>query len=118
MYFDVWFITKYHRKVLVGEVDACEKNAFAEIAERKGFDILEHETDEDHVHMLLRVKKGDRLSAMMRVIKSVSAKKVMASIPHLRVGKGNFWAPRYKWRKVPARQLDVVREYIRNQKKY
>lgn len=111
---------------MVGEVDACVKNAFAEIARKKEYDILEFETNEDHVHMLLKVKEGDTLSAMMRVIKSVSAKKVLARIPHLpsklpedrRVGNGNFWAPRYKWRKVPAKQLDVVRDYIRNQKKY
>jgi putative transposase len=113
MYFHVWFVTKYRRKVLVGEVDSCVKKAFAEIAEKKGYSFLEVETDGDHVHMLVCVKRGDNLSSMMRVIKSVSAKK---ALEFLSKSGTSFWAPRYKWRKVPAKQLDVVRTYIRNQK--
>jgi putative transposase len=114
MYFHVWFVTKYRKKTLVGEGDRCVKNAFSEIAARKGYDILEVETDGDHVHMLVKVKKGDTLAGMMRVLKSVSAKKVLELL-----GKSGtaFWAPRYNCRKVPANQLDVVRKYIRNQGK-
>ena len=45
--------------------------------------MLEMETNKDHVHMLLEADSRKDLSAIVRTIKAVSAKKILEGTPHL-----------------------------------
>ena len=56
MYYHVWFITKYRKAVLRGDIEEKIKNAFLEVACNKKYHILEMETNNDHVHMLLEAE--------------------------------------------------------------
>ncbi|MGB2705827.1 MAG: IS200/IS605 family transposase [Candidatus Omnitrophota bacterium] len=132
-YFHVWFLTKYSKAVLEGDVERKVKDYFLEVADNKNYNILEMETNKDHVHMLLEAKDREELAGMVRVLKSVSAKKILLDTPHLRVGnarcsegyhrrkpvevRGNFWARCYGCREVSKNEIETVKTYIRDQKK-
>jgi putative transposase len=121
MYFHVWFATKYREATLEGEIDRKAKDCFSEVACRKNYNILEMQTNMDHVHMLVEAEHKRELASMIRAIKCVSAKKILEDTPHLRVGHGghgrHFWARRYGWKEVPNADIDNMRSYIRNQKR-
>ena len=53
---------------------------------------------------------------VVRTIKAVTAEKIREETPHVSVGNA-FWARRYGYKEVKAGGLNIVREYIRGQKK-
>lgn len=127
MYFHVWFVTKYRKATLEGEIERKAKDCFLEVARNKNYSILEMETNKDHVHMLLEAADKEELSAMVRTLKAVSAREILRT-PHFRVRNGyyrrkpvepkqHFWARRYGYKEVDISKVEGIRDYIRNQKK-
>lgn len=120
MYYHVWFVTKYRKPILKGKIEEDIKRYFEEIVVRKKYNLLELETSIDHVHMLVEAKDRNDLSAAIRTLKAVSARKIFET-PHLRVGNGanlkrNFWSRRYGYREIDFGELQSIKQYIRNQK--
>ncbi len=118
MYYHVWFVTKYRRATLAGKIERQAKDAFVEVARNKKYNILEMETNKDHVHMLVEVSDKQELSAMVRTLKAVSAKKILEETPRLRVGYwsiggGHFRARRYGYKEVLSADVEYIRDYIR-----
>lgn len=117
MHFHVWFVTKYRKVTLEGEIERKAKDAFSEIVRNKKYNILEMETNRDHVHMLVEASGKKDLSAMVRTLKAVSAKRILEETPLLRVGNvRHFWARRYGYKEVLPKDIEAIREYIRKQK--
>lgn len=125
MYYHVWFVTKYRKPILRGKIEKAVKNIFAECIERHRYKVLELETNKDHVHMLLEAENKKELARMLCVLKSVSAKVILDGTPCFpalpagrRVGnsKKHFWARRYGYREIGEKEIEHIREYIRNQK--
>ncbi|MBN2794712.1 MAG: IS200/IS605 family transposase, partial [Clostridia bacterium] len=48
--------TKYRKPILSGKIDGCVKSLISKIADDHGIKILEIETDQDHIHMLIDCK--------------------------------------------------------------
>jgi len=118
MYYHVWLVTKYRKAILEGKIERKVKDYFLEVARNKSYNILEMETNRDHVHMLLEAKNTKELANMVRILKSISAKKILEETPHLRVGNvQHFWAKRYGSREIKKEYAKNIVEYIRNQKK-
>jgi len=118
MYYHVWFITKYRKKVLEGKINRKIRKYFLEVARNKNYSILEIETELDHVHMLIEADDKKKLADTIRVLKAVSAKKILEETPGLYLGNvgGHFWAPRYGYREISEKEIEQIRCYIRNQK--
>jgi putative transposase len=129
MYFHVWFLTKYRKSTLDGQLDKFVKDIFSECIQRHNYNVLEFETNNDHVHMLVEAKDKLELAAILRTSKSVSAREIRKT-PHYRVGntktyytrkcidpKGHFWARRYGSKEIGISEIPGIKEYIRNQKK-
>lgn len=129
MYYHVWFVVKYKKKLLEGEGEKRIKEIFAECIHRHKYRVLEYETNRDHLHMLVEATDRKELSAIVRTLKAVSAKE-MHSTPCFRMGnirkyytrkcvvpKQHFWARRYGFREVDKSEIENIRNYIRNQKK-
>lgn len=131
MYYHVWFVTKYRKTILEGKIGMLSKEAFLEVAREKTYNILEMGINKDHVHMLMEAVGKEELAGMLRTLKAVSARKIHKT-PHLRVGntredegyyrrkpvevRRSFWARRYGYRKIGEKEIEYIREYIRNQK--
>lgn len=118
MYYHVWFVTKYRKPTLVGNIERKAKNSFVEVVSNKNYNLLEMETNKDHAHLLLEANDTKELANMVKILKAVSAKKVLERTPHLRVGNiRHFWAKSFGYNTIFENQLEIVKEYIRNQKK-
>jgi REP element-mobilizing transposase RayT len=81
--------------------------------------------------MLVEAVDRKELSAMVRTLKAVSAKELHAT-PRFRVGniqgyhpdgsvgvegRESFWATRYGWREIDEKEVEDIRDYIKNQKR-
>lgn len=122
MFYHVWFVTKYRKLVLEGELEKSAKDIFAECIQRHGYKVSELETNKDHVHMLVEAKSRGELAKIVQTLKAVSAKEILGiplfcKTPHFRVGNRHFWARRYGYREIAKSEIEEIREYIRNQKK-
>ena len=81
MYFHIWFVTKYRRPVLDEETEQRLLAITQEIAQRKGYKILEVGPNRDHVHILLELDQREKLPSVVRTLKAVTAKKIRKK-PH------------------------------------
>lgn len=115
MYYHVWFVTKYRKKILEGKMRSFILESFLEICQRKNYNILEIGLGCDHAHFLLEADGLVEVSSMVRVIKAVSSLKARRSYGSF--GCDCFWAKRYGCRGIiSAKDLEVVRCYIREHK--
>ena len=69
MFFHIGFVTKYRRPVLDVETEQRLLAITQEIAERKGYKILEIGPNRDHVHILLELDQREKLPSVVRTIK-------------------------------------------------
>jgi len=117
-YHIVWCV-KYRHKILSGEVekDLCE--ILHRIADDKGFQISELNTNGDHVHMLLDCRPQHYLPDMLKALKGVSGRYIMQKHgEELRekLWGGHIWNPSYFVATVGESNEEQIREYIQNQK--
>lgn len=113
VYYHVWFVTKYRRSVLEGKKDEMVRSILAECISRNGYNVLESETNKDHVHMLVKVEDKKELVGVVRTLKAVSAKVILQA--EACRGKRAFWARRYGCKEVLPEHVAAVRKYIREQ---
>ena len=73
MYHFVW-ITKYRHKVFKEPNRSMLKRIITKIGYDYNLEIVELEIPEDHVHMVVRSKPKTSPSAIMQIIKSISAR--------------------------------------------
>ena len=117
MYYHVWFVTKYRRITLKGEIEKFVKDILAECIARHNYRVLELETNKDHLHMLVETKDKKHLVALVRTLKAISAKEILQT-PYFRMGNvRHFWARRYGYKEIKETEIESIGEYIRNQKK-
>jgi putative transposase len=111
----VW-APKYRKWVLQGAIRERVRELFCEIAEHHGFEMEELEVDRDHVHLFLSFPPRYSISAVVRLLKSVSAKEIREEFPGVRkqLWGGEFWEDGYFVRTVGDKvTADVIRKYIR-----
>ena len=75
-YHIVWCV-KYRHKVLDGEIEKRLIELLKQIAEDNGFDILEINTDKDHIHLLINCSPQHYIPNMIKAMKGVSARLLM-----------------------------------------
>jgi len=119
VYYHVWFKTRQGKWLLLGEVEDAVKRAIRDVARQQHLGLVECETMVDHVHLLLEAADSAALSQAMHLIKGASARRLLGSIPEIRMDAGitHFWQKRYGARPVEPSALAGVRNYIRTQKK-
>ena len=75
-YHIVWCV-KYRHKVLNGQVETRLIEILKQIANDNGFQILEINTDKDHIHLLVNCSPQHYIPNMMKAMKGVSARLLM-----------------------------------------
>lgn len=113
--YHVIFCPKYRRKVLVGEVEQRLKAIAREVAVEMDVDILEMETDQDHIHLLVSVDPQWGVNRFVKMLKSRSSRLLRAEFPHLRRKLPTMWSNSYFVTTVGGAPLAVVKQYIENQ---
>lgn len=118
-YHIVWCV-KYRHKVLNGQVEARLIEILKQIANDNGFQILEINTDKDHIHLLVNCSPQHYIPNMMKAMKGVSARLLMkefGSSLKKKLWEGHLWNPSYFVATVSENTEEQIRNYIQNQKR-
>ncbi len=96
--FHLVLVVKYRKKVLVGKLANRLKEIVVEVAEHFGIEIIEQETDKDHIHILFSARPTIMLSRFVNSLKSVTSRKLRREFPEVmkrELWGGKFWSPSY-----------------------
>lgn len=107
---------KYRRRVLVDGVDARLKEIIAQVAAEHDAVMIEVEVMPDHVHLLVEIPPTVPLSRFVGMVKGRSSRLLRAEFPRLR-RLPSLWTRSWFVSTVGGAPLEVVRQYVENQKK-
>ncbi|BDR74749.1 IS200/IS605 family transposase [Clostridium tetani] len=114
-YHIVW-CSKYHRKVLIGNVETRLKELLIETCADIEVDIIKMELMPDHVHMLIEVDPQFGVHKAIKRIKGRTSKMLRQEFPHLKTKLPTLWTNSYFVSTVGGAPLSAIKQYIENQK--
>ena len=82
--YHIIFCHKYRKPVLVGDVEKMLKNILPYKAEELGAEVIEIETDKDHVHLLISCEPKFGIHKVVKELKSFSSRVLRENFPHLK----------------------------------
>jgi len=66
------FVCKYRKKLLYGELDDFLKTIIFDIEKKSDFEIIEVETDKDHIHLMMQYIPRVSISSIVNRLKSIT----------------------------------------------
>ncbi len=109
---------KYRKVIFNKEVDETLKVICLEIAKRYEISFLEIGIDKDHVHFLIQSVPKYSVTQIIRIIKSITAKKIFSKHPQVKeqLWGGEFWSDGFFVNTVSKfGSEDTIRKYVRDQ---
>ena len=101
--------------MLVGEVESRLKELITEISIELQADLIEVETDKDHVYLLVEVDPQYGINNYVRRLKGKTSRILRDEFPFLRKRLPTLWTNSYFVSTVGGAPLEVVKQYIENQ---
>lgn len=114
--YHVIFCPKYRRPVLKDKIAMRFKELIYEKQEDYGYTVLDMEVMQDHVHLLLDVNPKIGIYKVVSEIKGYTSHTLREEFPELKRKLPTLWTLSKFISSVGAVTLEVVREYIDNQK--
>jgi putative transposase len=114
-YHIVW-CPKYRRKVLESEIAIRLEEIIRQTAAEKQVEIIELEVMPDHVHLLCEVHPRYGVHRFVRLIKGRSSRMLRQEFKSLRTRLPTLWTNSYFISTVGGAPLEVIKQYIENQK--
>lgn len=114
--YHVIFCPKYRRRVLTNEIERRLKELFINISERYDFTILEMEVMPDHVHLLIDCNPRFGIMEVVHKLKGITSNVLRNEFPELKRKLPSLWTRSAFISTVGSVSLDVVKQYIENQK--
>lgn len=113
----VWCV-KYRHKILFGNVENRLKEIIYQIALDNDFEIIEMETDKDHIHLLISCKPQHYIPSIVKALKGNSARFLFKEFPKLKskLWGGHLWNPSYFINTVGDTNEEQIKAYIQSQK--
>ena len=65
-------VCKYRKKLLYGELDVFLKAIISNIKQKSDFEIVEVETDKDHIHLMIQYIPRVSISSIVNRLKSIT----------------------------------------------
>ena len=115
-YHIVW-CPKYRRKVLVDEVAVRLENIIRETSAEKQVEIIEMEIMPDHVHLLCEIHPQYGVHLFVRLVKGRSSRLLRQEYKSLRTRLPTLWTNSYFISTVGGAPLEIIKQYIENQKR-
>jgi putative transposase len=115
-YHVVW-CPKYRRAVLVNGVDVRLKQIIQSVCTESRAELLTLEVMPEHVHLLVEVDPQYGIHRLVRQIKGRSSRLLRQEYAWLRSRLPTLWTNSYFVSTVGGAPLEVIKQYIENQKR-
>jgi putative transposase len=115
-YHVVW-CPKYRRAVLVNGVDTRLKEIIQQVCTDSRAELIKMEVLPDHVHLLVEVDPQYGIHRLVRSIKGRSSRVLRQEFPRLRSRLPTLWTNSYFVSTVGGAPLEVIKQYIEQQKR-
>lgn len=107
---------KYRRPVITGPIDLRLKQIVREVCAEKDAPIVELETMPDHLHLLVTCDPQFGIHRLVKQIKGRSSRLLRQEFPSLKSKLPTFWTNSYFVAIVGGATLEVVKQYVENQR--
>ena len=117
-YHIVWCV-KYRHKIITPKIEKSLIEILRKIANDNEFEIIEINTDLDHIHLLIDCKPQHYIPNIIKALKGVSARLLMLEYGDelkKKLWGGHLWNPSYFIATVSENTEEQIRNYIKNQK--
>ena len=114
-YHVVW-CPKYRRKVLAGGVEKRLLELIHEAAARYRAEVIALEIRPDQVHLLVEVDPQFGIHRLVKYIKGVTSHELRKEFDSLRTRLPSLWTNSYFCSTVGGAPLEVIKQYVENQK--
>ena len=114
------FVTKYRRAVLTAEMIDTLKNVYEETCLQMEGELIEFGAEGDHVHLMVSYPPKIALSTFVGKLKGKSSyilRKRYAAQLKKKLWGSHLWSPSYCAVSCGGAPLDVVRQYVADQRK-
>lgn len=118
-YHIVWCV-KYRHKILTPQIENKLIEILNMVADCEDFQIIECNTDKDHIHILINCSPQHYLPNIIQKLKGVSSRLLMkehGEILKRKLWGGHLWNPSYFIATVSENTEEQIRKYIKNQKR-
>ena len=116
-YHIVWCV-KYRHKIITDNIKKDLIEILNKIAQDNNFEILECNTDIDHIHLLINCSPQHYIPNMIKALKGVSARLLMKKYKNNlkdKLWKGHLWNSSYFVATVSENTENQIRMYIQKQ---
>lgn len=114
-YHVIW-CPKYRRSVLVKGVDVRLKDIIRSVATECKCEILELEVMPDHVHLLVEVDPQFGIHKLIKLMKGRSSRLIREEFKWIKSRLPTLWTNSYFVSTIGGAPLEVVKQYIEQQK--
>ncbi len=108
-------VVKYRKKVFNTESLNVIHQSFKRVALQMNFKLIEFNGESDHVHAVIEYPPKLSVSTIVNHLKGVSSR-MYGKAGYKKPNKNALWSPSYFASSVGGAPLDVLKEYVRNQR--
>jgi putative transposase len=114
-YHVIW-CPKYRKSVLINGVDSRLKEIIQEVANEYKCEMLELEVMPDHVHLLVEVDPQFGIHRLIKLMKGRSSRLLRSEFSWIKSRLPTLWTNSYFVSTIGGAPLEVVKQYIEQQK--
>ena len=118
-YHIVWCV-KYRHGIINNEIENRLKEILTKISDYEEFQIIEYNTDKDHIHLLINCSPQHYIPNIIQKLKGISSRHLMREFGDelkKKLWGGNIWNPSYFVVTVSENTEQQIKQYIKNQKR-
>lgn len=118
-YHIVWCV-KYRHRILTPQVENKLVEILDMVADYENFQILECNTDKDHIHLLINCSPQHYIPDIIQKLKGNSSRLLMkefGTVLKKKLWGGHLWNPSYFVSTILENTEEQIRKYIKNQKR-
>ena len=114
-------VIKYRKKVIDDKICDRLKEIFTYIANKEQYqlEIIEFNSDLDHLHILFKAQPKSEISKFINAYKSASSRLIKKEFPQIKekLWKEAFWSRSFFLVTTGGVTLDILKQYVENQGK-